>query len=89
MLLKETKTNYLIFIVGAFLVTLVTYVLVYKGNAFEVIGNFMLALVFYALLLSFIFLLVKLFFHFNARTKNDELKLEDLPKDQEDIRRTH
>ncbi len=89
MLTKEMKRAYLFFVVAGFTLGLIAVMMFFRGSAGEIAGGYILTLLFYVFLLSFIYGLVKFFFHLNARSEKDELKLEEIPKDQEDIRRTH
>lgn len=83
------KGGYLSYVIVTFIAALLIAMLVFNGDASTNGMRYVLLLFFILSVLTFTFFLVKLLFHSQAKTANDEFRLSDIPKDQEDINKTH
>ncbi len=86
---KKTKLSYLLFVIMAFLVGLIAAIAFFPNEAGTVASEYIFLLVSIIFLLSCIYAIQKLLFHSQAKSRNDELLLEELPYDEDDIKRSH
>ena len=86
---KQKKNNYMISVVAAFVVALVAASFMFQGDTTTNAIRYLSYLVFIVAVLSFTLFLVKMLFHSQAKTENDEFNLSEIPKNQEDVRKSH
>ena len=88
--MTSKEVNYAVFIASAFALLGLMFLMFFTGDTKAIVDNYVALLVFFLAILFFPFFLLKLFFYVNSHhNKNEELKLEDLPKDQDDIEHSH
>jgi len=86
---KQKKRSYLIYIILVFILGVIIDMVIYPQNAGKVAVQYSIALVIFLAILSFIYFLLKMVFHSQAKSEKDELHLEELPYDKDDINNRH
>jgi Ca2+/Na+ antiporter len=88
--MTSKEINYTVLVVSIFAFLGLMFIMFFTSDARVVRDSYLMVLTFFLAILFFPFFLLKLFFYVNSHhNKNEELKLEDLPKDQDDIEHTH
>ncbi len=88
--MTSKEVNYAVWIAFVFASLGLMFLMFFTGDARAMADSYAMLLVFFLAILFFPFFILKLFFYVNSHhNKNEELKLEDLPKDQDDIEHTH
>jgi uncharacterized Tic20 family protein len=85
----KKKTEYLSYVILSFFVSFIAAIIVFQGSPVSTAISFIMLLFFILSVLTFTFLLVKFFFFVHGNGEKDEFKLEEIPKDQEDIQKSH